>query len=166
MTKADVAKLLGMISAAFPTMRPPTEEMVEVWHALIGDIPINVGIEAVKRCLMQSRFTPTVAEIREAYAKVAFPDLLSADEALAEVNTAINRHGNSAEVCKSVSPLSAHVVRQIGLWDMCFSDNTAAINADFRRLYTTLAEKEKNARLQPGYKAHALLTKGTEQTED
>jgi len=165
-TKSEISKLLGMIGAAFPAMRPATEEMVEVWHSLIGDIPVNIAIEAVKRCLIKSRFVPTIAEIREAYATVAFPELLSADEALAEVNAAINRHGNSAEVCKSVSPLSAHVVRQIGLWDMCFSDNTAAINADFRRLYTTLAEKEKNARLQPGYKAHALLTKGTEQTED
>ena len=160
MTKADVAKLLGMISAAFPTMRPPTEEMVEVWHALIGDIPINVGIEAVKRCLMQSRFTPTVAEIREAYAKVAFPDLLSADEAMAEVNAAISAHGNSIEVYKSVSPLAAHVVRQIGLWDLCYSDNPAATNADFRRLYTSLAEKEKTARLQPGYKALEVLKIG------
>lgn len=66
MTPSQSARLVAAISAAFPG-RTITKETVSVYASLMTDLDYDLAEQAVRDCLMTSKFPPTVAEIREAY---------------------------------------------------------------------------------------------------
>lgn len=140
-----------MIASAYPSMKAPSQQMIDVWHRALGDITLEKATEAYDVCIFRHSYPPSIADFRRAYTEIAFPPLLSPDEALAEVNQAVRQHGNSSEVYKIISPLSAKVLSMIGLWDFNRAENRVAISSEFRKLYESLASRIKEDRLKPGY---------------
>lgn len=70
MSPQESARLVGVISAAYPH-RPVGPETVKVYATLMQDLEYPTASRAVAECVKASKFPPSVAEIREAYAHIA-----------------------------------------------------------------------------------------------
>jgi hypothetical protein len=69
-TKKEAAQILAVLKAAYPTSyNGMTKEeamgTVTVWSIQFSDIPVDVVMVAVQKIISQSKFPPTVAEVKE-----------------------------------------------------------------------------------------------------
>ncbi len=65
-SRDDFARLLKILNAAYPMFSLPDESM-ELYAKELNDVPINELLEAAKRHYHQSRFFPTISELRKDY---------------------------------------------------------------------------------------------------
>lgn len=137
-TYEQVLKLTTVIAAGYPTfqMRPET---VDVYAELLADLDADLLAAAARQAMAESRFFPTIAELRErvmAMRKQAsgIPDAYSAwDEVLGEVRRVGYESWPDAR-------WSCELVRQIArrYWrDVCLGniDDLPTIRAQFRDAY-------------------------------
>lgn len=148
-TPRDIADLLEIVAVAYPTatLSPRT---AAVWSEMLGDIPADVLVPAVKRLLVESRFCPSIAEVRSAALDVREAEQPSAAEGWGEVIREIGRVGRFGS--PRLSSLAAAALRCIGTWrDLCSSelDVMAAHRARFIQAYEGLARRERSTRLLP-----------------
>jgi hypothetical protein len=66
MTKAEVARVIGVIRARYPRSEwGPNEELtVEAWHMSLGDLPLEPVLAALKGHFLESQFAPDPVDIR------------------------------------------------------------------------------------------------------
>ena len=156
MTKAETAKLLGLMAAMYPKFEI-TELKVELWADLIGDIPYSLAQAALKKVMMTSEFIPTVAEIRKAAAESISTkeDELTAGEAWGEVRKAIAACGwpEPGKAYDMMSPITQQVVKQIGWHEICMCEEPGVVRGQFMKIFNTTQERDKQNRLLPeGFK--------------
>ncbi len=150
MNKEQTSKLLAVLAAAFPRFEPD-DLTLTVWHEMLGDLDYPVASLAVKQCMLQNTFAPSISEVRKAAIKLMNPDKLSASEAWEQVNRALDKHGmyGQVEAMESLTPLVARVVRAIGFSKMCLSENISVERGQFMRLYDEMAGKQEAEWLMP-----------------
>lgn len=66
MTRADVAKLIGIIKARYPRAEwgPDDALTVEAWHMSLGDLPLEPVTTALRSLFEQSPFPPDPVDVR------------------------------------------------------------------------------------------------------
>lgn len=127
-------------------------DLVEVWSEFMRDITAAEGVEAMRAHVAESRFFPTVADIRQAVAerRVGAVDIGRAWE---EVRRAISRYG------RNKSPVFSHAaienaVNTLGWIELCNSmeEDMPTIRAQFERYYKagleTQSKQENVGRLE------------------
>ena len=62
--KTEIAKLVGIMAAAFPHAQV-TEATVEVYVSMLQDLPLDLVTISVQQCMAESEFLPTIARIRD-----------------------------------------------------------------------------------------------------
>lgn len=139
MTPVEVAKLVALLGAAYPTY-PATAETVAVYAEVLADVPWEAGQAAVRDLLLTYERWPSAATIRRRAAEMAGLTAPSPSDAWGEVTRMAHRHGRSAGVVWS-HPVLAEAVRTIGWWEICTSTNQEALRAQFRRTYEELARQ-------------------------
>lgn len=149
-TKREMAQILAVLAAAYHNFTVD-EIKVEVWHSMLGDLDYEVVQIAIKKCILESQFAPSVSEVRKTATVLMNPHHLSAAEAWEQVNQAIDRYGyyNQALAIKSMPPLAARVVRAIGFSRLCLSENLSVERGQFFRLYDQLSQQEQSELLLP-----------------
>ena len=67
MTKAELAKLFGILSVAYPNFgsQQNKEMLVEVWFDALQPLPYELVEMAIKSLISTSRYAPSVAEVKE-----------------------------------------------------------------------------------------------------
>ncbi len=150
MNKEQTSKLLAVLAAAFPRFEPD-DLTLTVWHEMLGDLEYPIASLAVKACMLQNTFAPSISEVRKAAIKLMNPDKLSASEAWEFVNKMLDKHGyyQAVEAMESMTPLVARVVRAIGYSKMCLSENISVERGQFMRLYDEMAGKQEAEWLMP-----------------
>lgn len=150
MNKTEVGKLLSVLSAAYPRFEPD-ELTLTVWHEMLGDLEYPIASLAVKTCMLQNTFPPSISEVRKAAVKLMHPQKQSASEAWEIVNRALDKHGyyGQVEAMESLPPLVARVVRVIGFSKMCLSENLGVERGQFMRLYDEMSRGQDEEYLLP-----------------
>lgn len=162
MTKKEIARLLAVISAAFPRFEA-NEFKAGVWLELLGDLDYGVAQAAVKKCMLENVYAPSVAEIRRAAAELMFPDRKTGAEAWGEVEKAMRHHGyyGEREALESMSPLTAEVVRYFGWREICLSEAGGVVRGQFLKMYEQVFQREVRSALLPeGFAGKNLLNAG------
>lgn len=140
MTEPEVAELLGILVAAYPNQQI-NPQTVSVYTMALADLDAGEALQAVRRILAESRFFPTIAEIRQdvTRARVALP---SAEEAWGEVHRKIKDVGAYGDPEWS-SPALQQTVRAIGWRELCLTelDDLNTTRAHFFRTFNAYRER-------------------------
>ena len=150
MTKAEIVKLLAVISAAYPNMQI-TEATVNLWHELLNDVSLSLALAAAKKLILESPYPPTIADIRKRVVEVAHPQQLNAAEAWGEVTKAMRFYGyyRANEAIASMSKPTARTVEYIGWANICTCEEPGVIRGQFMKMYEQVAGRERNEALLP-----------------
>lgn len=158
MTKTETIKLLTIITAVHPRFEV-NKAMAEIWYDLLSDINYKAAEVAVKKLLTEMPYAPTIADIRKQVAKFLSRDeLLSVDEAWAEIKKAIRKHGytNPEGAREDLGQALWQSVQFMGGWvDFCQStEPEGVLRGHFIKLYEQQLYRAREERsLHPAIKA-------------
>ncbi len=155
MTKAEVAKLVAVMVAAFPNAKV-TADTSSVYERMLADLDYPVANAAVERLLATCKFMPTVAEIREAGLTLHSGEIAAGGEAWGSVLDAIGAQGVYRLPGTDFGfrdPVTARCVSALGWEELCNSENQTADRARFIELYDKLAATERRGQLSEGLPA-------------
>jgi hypothetical protein len=142
MNRKETATICAILKSAFPVWNT-TPETIEMYHAMLQDIPVEVAMRAVQDWVLTSEKFPTIAGIRKKCAEVSGVLSPTASEAWAEVNDVCDRYGIYAENRPSWShPLIRKTVKALGYQHICQTENITTVRAQFNKMYNELKEKE------------------------
>lgn len=145
MTNDEVAQILAIIKIAYPSSTESVEKL-DLWHALINDIPFADAKKALYYVLNTNKFEPKPADIRGAVSSIQTSNMPTAEQAWGEVLRKANIYANHIEWSH---PFIAEAVRTIGLATICESETIGVERAHFFRAYENLAaRKSQNSLLQ------------------
>lgn len=117
------------------------EGTVAIYTRLLADIPVGDLQTVIDQAIAESRFLPSVAELRDRYhALTRTLGQPSASEAWGEVMAQIRAVGYIGTPTFS-HDVTAQVVRHLGWRDLCASENVVADRAHFMRMYDQLIER-------------------------
>ena len=148
MTKKEVAQLFGAIASLYPSekaFKSAEIPMIEAWHELLQDIPLQTAAKAVAAHAATNNFPPTIAEIRRFCIQADGGE--SAEQAWARVLSALKdsayhsaeRFAELPEVCKRLVG-SANVLKEWAISE----DQTSVSVARSRFLAQYDIEKRKD----------------------
>ena len=149
--KKEIGKVLAVLAAAFPNFTL-TEERIRLFELTLADIPFEVLEAGALRYITDSRFPPTIAEIREASFELLGGERhrLSGEEAWGEVKRAMSSVG-FYRTPEFSEPAIESAVAAVGGWkNLCLSEQAVADRARFIAAYGTISKRERgNARMLP-----------------
>lgn len=158
--EAEIAKLVGAMATSFPSTNV-TDATIEVYIAMLKDIPLEVLTAAVEQGMAESEFFPTIAKIRDRALSLVRPERKDPLEAWGIVLKTIERVG-FYRMPTFEDPLIARAVDCMGWQYLCSSENVVADRAHFAKVYQQFCEREiQDSRLLPQARALRELNSGT-----
>lgn len=167
MTQEEFYKIGNVIKSSYPASKLLEDKGVFlVWYSFLKDFDKKVVENAVIEHISNSKFPPTIAELREyctARTKLQIPTF---DEAWAEANKLAMDYGvvHIQEAFDNMSPMTYAVIKNLGWRKFCTDENETALRANFRDIYNLKRDEAvKNQRLpQDAYRDKMSLTAKTE----
>lgn len=147
MTKQEFAQIQMGICVAYPKAKIlETDQAMDFWYEMIGDLDYQVVNNAVLEHISTSVFPPSIAEIRQKCTQRLNPIITDWGAAWEEVQNAMRRYGyyREEEAMASLSRLTAVAVRRMGFRNLCMSENPVADRAHFQRMYEGMVKEEQN----------------------
>lgn len=140
MEAKEFAVFADRLKTAFPKDNLlATKDQMDWWFDLLGDMPFQTAILALKKYALSNKFPPSVSEIRTIAADITGERLPDADEAWGQVNNAIRRFGymREREALDSMSEPVRKAVERIGFQNICQSpyEQLNTLRAQFRGAY-------------------------------
>lgn len=77
MTREETTKILAVLKAAYPNsyknMSPKEAQgTVSVWHMQFADMPPEIVLMAVQKCISTSTFTPSISEVKKKISSICW----------------------------------------------------------------------------------------------
>ena len=143
-------KEFSMFAMALKTYYPretllPNEQAIELWFFQLQDLPYKVAEASLNKWVALNKWSPSIADIREVASGLMNGEQADWSEAWESVLHAIDYYGSyrPSEAMESLPPMTREAVKRIGFYNLCNSENISADRANFRQIYTTLAERER-----------------------
>lgn len=153
MKETEIIKLIGLCSANYRNWPEEGKEKatMELWQTMLSDLSFEVGQSAVKAHLSRSVYPPTVADIRDAAAKITQPAQLDAIEAWGMVLDAIRKHGyyREKEAMENLPADVADMVRRFTWRELCHSENVDTLRAQWRMAWETQSKRIREYGVMP-----------------
>lgn len=146
MDKREFATFAMALKTYYPKEQIlPNNEAMQLWFRELNDIPFNVAEAALRKWVSTNKWSPSIAEIREAAANIQNGEIMDWGEAWEQVCTAIRHYGfyEPKKALDSLDPLTRKVVKQLGFRNICVSENPMAERANFRQCYEIMAKREQ-----------------------
>lgn len=152
-----------------------TEEQATVWYDFFKDTDYEVFRQAVKRIIPKVKYLPSIAELKEEIAVLTNPMLqLDVDEEWNSVIQAIRKYGNYNGIAalESLKPETREIVKTIGWYRLCMSENIEFERRTFKELFTNKQVSAKKVgvingpQLTLGELTRLAETKGVSLLED
>lgn len=145
MTKQEFGRLVAVIRGVYRDDKfLANNESAQVWYELLKDIDYEQAKAAVIKHSLTSKWTPTIAELREQIADIQ-ADKSDWSDGWQEVLIAVRKFGymNESEAMEWMSPMTREVTKRLGWKQICQSDisEITALRANFRMIY----EQKQNA---------------------
>lgn len=137
---------LGMLKAAWGNKL--TDEQAKLYLLMTNDIPEPVLLKSIEALIKESRFLPSVAEIRERaaalYNSAQGKEPPDAGRGWGEVVREISRTGYYGKP-QIRDPVAAEVVRRMGWKEICSApaDETRVLRGQFLKMYAMLQESRR-----------------------
>ena len=157
MTQKEVVKLFAAIAMLYPrdnTFIKQPDEVRDMWHGMLADIPFELAEAALKMHAASSPFPPSIAEIRKNAVDAKCP-MLDGDEAYRLAREARRKFGHyqAKEAMDSLPEAVTEVIRTFAgtfeIWCESVADGTE--RAQFLRIWEAMkARKQQKAALPPG----------------
>lgn len=149
MTEAEFAKIAKAIGTYYPRENiMPNEQAIQLWYNELCDLEYAPTAAALRRWVSTQKWSPSIAELREATMTVCYgaaPDWGAAWETVID---AVHVHGfyeyNAA--MNSLDETTRQVVDRIGWDNICLSDNHEATRANFRMIYENVVKRKTEER--------------------
>jgi ribosomal protein L29 len=135
MTPAETAEFLALMALLWRGV-VVDEPTVAAWARFLGDVTPEEAGTALELLAATRPFPPTIAEVRQAVARLRAPEaaqILPA-EAWAQVRREIARVGVYGEPTE-LSPLVRRAVETLGWREICLSENPEAVRRQFLEVY-------------------------------
>jgi len=161
MKASEAIELIANLRDAFPSHHFPPSS-VKVYAEMIGDLDGGAVGQAVREIMAESRFFPTIAEIRERVARAACVSLPSVEAALAELDAAVRRFSpdNSSTWTWDDDwshPLIARAVHMVGGVAQLWGSRAPGVDRrEFKAAYLSLVAEQVRA-VQLGVEAPTPL---------
>lgn len=122
----------------------PNQQAMELWFRELQDIPYSVAETALRKWVATNKWSPSIAEIREAVTGISKEKIPDWSEAWENVLTAVRTYGSyqPVEALESLDERTRSCVRRIGFRNICMSENISVERANFRRIYEATAERD------------------------
>lgn len=129
----------------------PNHQAMELWYRELADIPYNVAEAGLRKWVVNNKWSPSIADIREMNQEVTQGELPDWGEAWDETCRAIRNYGSYGvqQAMESFRPLTYETVKRMGFKNLCMSENVAADRANFRMIYEQVAEQHKKRKNIP-----------------
>lgn len=171
MNKQEFATLAMAIKTYFPKENIlPNQQAMELWFRELSDIPYDVAEAGLRKWVVNNKWSPTIADIREMASIVTEGDIPDWGNGWEQVLSAIRNYGsyNIKAAMDSFDPITRKCVERIGFKNICMSENISADRANFRMIYEQLAQRQQKDRLIPdklkmlisGMQGHKMLEGG------
>ena len=143
-----VGELVTALASMFSSVQIGNST-IDAYVSMLKDVPLEILTTAINQVAVESRFFPTIAEIREKAIALQMPDLENGMTAWGEVKKAFAKYG-FYRVPKFDNPITAQAVECLGWKELCSSENEEADRAHFARIYDDLVRRSvQNAKLLP-----------------
>lgn len=146
MDKQEFAKFAMALKTYYPKEGLlPNQQAMELWFRQLEDIPYQLAEIALNKWVATNKWSPTIADIREAVASVSYGEKPLWSDGWEQVLTAIKKYGsyNPAAALASMDKITADTVRRLGYVDLCRSENIMADRANFRMIFEQLADRQQ-----------------------
>ena len=146
MNKQEFSKWVMALKTYYPREQLlPNAQAIELWFQELHDIPMNVAEAALRKWVAVSKWSPTIAEIREMCVDVKRGDAPDWSDGWAQVQLAIRRFGcyRPAEAMASLDPITRETVRRLGFHNLCVSENPMSDRKQFRDTFEIMAKREQ-----------------------
>jgi len=144
MNKDEMALIAAQITAGY-NIKFDKQKMT-LWFMALKDLPFERVQAAVIKLVQESRYVPTVADVRKA---VFEKDCLTAGQAWAKAMKAVARYGmyNEAKALDSLDGPTREATENVGFRALCLSENLSIERAHFLKIYKENSEREEKAAL-------------------
>lgn len=149
-------KEFATFAAALRTFYPkeqllPNQQAMELWYRELQDIPYRVAETALRKWVATNKWSPSIAEIREAVTGISKERIPDWSEAWENVLTAVRTYGSyqPQEAMASLDERTRSCVRRVGFRNICMSENISVERANFRRIYEAAAERDAHEMALP-----------------
>ena len=153
MTKNEIISLIRVLTVNYQKWPAygKMADLVELWLMTLSDMPYEVAKAATALHMSRSVYPPTIAAIREAAAEIAKPRVMDFSEAWEHVCKAIREFGfyRQEEAMASMPPDVAAMVRRFTWREICLSENSEVLRAQFRMAWDTQAKRQTERNILP-----------------
>ena len=146
MTKAEFGKFVMALKTYYPRENLlPNNQAIELWFNQLADLDYTAAELALNKWVSTSKWSPSIADIREAALDIKVGAAPDWGEAWESVIHAIRYFGTwqEREAMESFDEITRKVVRQMGFRDLCMSENIVADRANFRMIYERAVERDR-----------------------
>lgn len=123
----------------------PDDKAIQLWYAMLKDIPYEVLNIAIQRHIMTSPFQPTIADLRILSAEIVNGESADWTKAWGHVVEVVSTYGlaNGVEGVSKLTEEEREAVKRVGYWAICTSENIGVERANFRAAYETIVASRK-----------------------
>ena len=152
MDKKEFATFAMALKTYYPKEQLlPNQQAMELWYKQLEDIPYHVAETALQKWVATNKWSPSIAEIREAVTGISKERIPDWSEAWENVLTAVRTYGSyqPQEAMASLDERTRSCVRRVGFRNICMSENISVERANFRRIYEATAERDAHEMALP-----------------
>jgi len=141
MTREEVAKLLAIITAYWPSFPHQGDVTVAAWYRLLAHLPSEPVYQAVLRLAATHHFPPSAAEVLEEMARALLPEeaRLSPEEAWLRVVETIR--STPLSQTPRLPGILGRAAEIVGWWTIRMSDDPLSVQQHFMRVFAQLQRR-------------------------
>lgn len=146
MTKKEFAIFAMALKTYYPRENLiPNDKALELWFMQLQDLEYKTIELVLNKWVATNKWSPSIAEIREAAAEITSGPIQDWGEAWQNVLNVVRHYGSYEPIkaMEELDELTAQAVKQVGYYEICQSTNISVERANFRDIYNNLAERKK-----------------------
>jgi len=139
-TELEIVAVVGELSDAFPQVNV-TDRTIKVYVEDLADLPIEALRLAARKCRTDSKWFPSIAELRAAALALVVGQPRSGLEAWGDVLDKVREHGY-LRAPEFTDPLVARAVKAMSWREICLSEEPMVVRAHFIKAYESMAARQ------------------------
>lgn len=146
MNKKEFATFAMALKTYYPRENLiPNDKALELWFMQLKDLDYKTIEIVLNKWVATNKWSPSIAEIREAAAEITSPAIPDWGEAWEKVLKVVWHYGSyePEKAMAELDEITAAAVKRVGYYEICQSTNIAVERANFRDIYNNLAERKK-----------------------
>lgn len=159
MNKIDTVKMITFLAGNYDSIANKDETqkqiMINTWHSCLNDIPFEIVMGAIKKCIIENPYPPTISEVRKNAVEIMKPSnsITGIEAWKIAYKTICNglylKEEQFEELPKNIKTFfgSVRQVKDLALVDI--DTINTVVKGQFLKQYETLLEREEKENLLP-----------------